>query len=418
MPITRFDVLRMIAAYPYACLTEDRLGDANYCGFKTMAAAAEDAFFELNTSISNSEHELHTLTSLPFPPLSFGFFNYDLRCLLETVDAHSVPILPFPLAGFFKPAVLFEGCAMSDTFEISGASSMYPKENQAATSVYQPSISPIRPLQNREAYIRHVDEIKQKIIEGDVYEVNLCMFFEADSQHFDPVRTYLALTEASPMPYCTFLKWQHTYCLCASPELFLSHKEGKLTSRPIKGTLSKESATDRETAERLLLANEKERAENLMIVDLVRNDLNRSCIAGTVLVKELFGVYSFSGLYHMISTVEGMLNPHHSPIEGLLKCFPMGSMTGAPKISAMNTIDALEPAGRGLFSGAIGYVEGNGNFDFNVVIRSIFYNELTGKIHFMAGSAITIDADPEQEYEECMLKASRIIALLSKKVDI
>jgi para-aminobenzoate synthetase component 1 len=412
---TRFEVLRYICSHTYACLTEDLLQHPEYKGFQTIAGASNEHLLSVLDSEDTSVSHLEAIQSLQYSTRCFGFFSYELRKLLESVHSGSLPLVDCPLAGFFEPQVYFQKADKEEKFlsaQKPNLSSVFDRFT-ANVGDFTPVISEIRPLQSKETYLDQVRKIKRMILEGEVYEVNLCMYFEADTRFFDPVRTYISLTKVSPMPYCAFLKWEDTYCLCASPELFLSHREGIMTSKPIKGTLSTASVQDQGEAKALLHSNEKECAENLMIVDLVRNDLNRCCKPGSVKVQELFGVYKFPGLYHMISTVEGMLDAHHTPISGLLKCFPMGSMTGAPKISAMNTIDSLEAAGRGLFSGSIGYMDSNGSFDFNVVIRSIFYNAQTQKIYFMAGSAITIDADPEQEYEECMLKAAKIISLLS-----
>ena len=201
--------------------------------------------------------------------------------------------------------------------------------------------------------------------------------------------------------------------MCASPERFIKKEDKKLTSQPIKGTIRRGKSPEEDELLRDQLRNsEKERAENMMIVDLVRNDLARSCKPGSVVVEEMFGVYPFKYLFQMISTISGELREQVHFIDAIKNAFPMGSMTGAPKIKAMQLIEKYEVAKRGVFSGAVGYITPNGDFDFNVVIRSIFYNQLTSQLSFQAGSAITYDSIPEQEYDECMLKVKAILAIL------
>ncbi|MEM9981316.1 MAG: anthranilate synthase component I family protein, partial [Bacteroidota bacterium] len=222
----------------------------------------------------------------------------------------------------------------------------------------------------------------------------------------------------SPMPFATFLKLQHQYLLGASPERFLKKQGKQLISQPIKGTAkrSKQPVEDQRIRQQLY-QSEKERAENLMIVDLVRNDLARSAVVGSVKVTELFGIYSFPQVHQMISTVKATLRDNITWVEALKNAFPMGSMTGAPKIKAMQLIEKYERTKRGLYSGAVGYVTPTGDFDFNVVIRSILYNAQAQYLSFQVGSAITYDALPAQEYEECLLKASAIIKTLAAQTN-
>jgi para-aminobenzoate synthetase component 1 len=218
------------------------------------------------------------------------------------------------------------------------------------------------------------------------------------------------------MPFSVYLKQQPRYVLGASPERFLKKTSNRLVSQPIKGTIRRGRTTTEDEALKLALRNsEKEQAENLMIVDLVRNDLARSAETGSVQVDELFGIYSFQQVHQMISTVSATARADASLAEILGNAFPMGSMTGAPKIRAMQRIDELEATRRGVFSGAIGYITPDGDADFSVVIRSVLYNATDQYASFMVGSAITYDADPEQEYAECLLKASAMRSVLEGK---
>ena len=204
--------------------------------------------------------------------------------------------------------------------------------------------------------------------------------------------------------------------LCASPERYLRKEANKVISQPIKGTAKRFSDETLDNNSKIALEqNPKERAENIMIVDLVRNDLSHTAIKGSVAVEELCGIYTFEQVHQMISTVVSTVENSVSPVEILRTTFPMGSMTGAPKISAMNIIEELEETKRGLYSGAVGYFTPENDFDFNVVIRSILYNAREKYLSFSVGSAITSQSIPEQEYEECLLKAKAMFEVLSSK---
>jgi para-aminobenzoate synthetase component 1 len=232
----------------------------------------------------------------------------------------------------------------------------------------------------------------------------------------DPLQTYLALNERSAMPFSVFQRVYNQYLLCASPERFLKKTGLQLISQPIKGT-ARRGASPAEDAEiiKRLKNDEKEIAENMMIVDLVRNDLARSAVTGSVQVEEMFGVYTFPRLHQMISTISAVLRPGVSFTDAIKYAFPMGSMTGAPKIKAMELIDNYEDIRRGLYSGAVGYISPGGDFDFNVIIRSILYNETQRYVSFQVGSAITYDAVGEYEYDECLLKAKAMLEVLSNR---
>ena len=246
-----------------------------------------------------------------------------------------------------------------------------------------------------------------------MYEMNFCMEFFSKNAVFDPVDVFLRLNALSPMPFATFQKFSEGYLMSASPERFLKKKEDLIISQPIKGTARRgKNKTEDEKLRKELLYSEKERAENLMIVDLVRNDLAKSAVLGTVKVDELFGIYSYSKIHQMVSTVSAKANPELNFVDIIKNAYPMGSMTGAPKVSAMKLIENYENSRRGLFSGAAGFIKPNGDFDFNVVIRSLIYNSKTKTISFHVGSAITYDSDPEKEYQECLLKASAIMQVL------
>jgi len=248
---------------------------------------------------------------------------------------------------------------------------------------------------------------------GDIYEANFCMEFFAENAVIDPLDCFLKLNAISLPPFAVFFKAGHHFLLSASPERYLKKEGNQLVSQPIKGTAARYKNPVADEKSKFNLSTDiKERSENIMITDLVRNDLSRTAQKGTVAVEELCGVYSFLQVHHMISTITSKLDLNYTPVDALKTTFPMGSMTGAPKISAMQIIETLEETKRGLYSGAIGYFTPDGNFDFNVVIRSILYNRENKYVSFSVGSAITSLSIPEKEYEECLLKAKAMYEVL------
>ncbi|RZK35672.1 MAG: anthranilate synthase component I family protein, partial [Hymenobacter sp.] len=262
--------------------------------------------------------------------------------------------------------------------------------------------------------LRAVEHVREDILNGEVYELNLCQEFYAEGVALDPVAAFWRLNAASPAPYAGFLRHHDHYLLCASPECFLTKQQKSITSQPIKGTRRRGATPAADEQQRLaLLHDEKERAENLMIVDLVRNDLARVARTGTVHVPELFGTYGFRHVWQLISTVQAELRPGVNLADILRATFPMGSMTGAPKVRAMQLIEHYEASRRGLYSGSFGYVDAKGDFAFNVVIRSLQYRADTGYLSLQVGSAITYDSVPAHEYQECLLKAQGVLEALS-----
>jgi para-aminobenzoate synthetase component 1 len=251
--------------------------------------------------------------------------------------------------------------------------------------------------------------LRSHIEEGDIYEINYCINFSATANNLNPVHLFQELCKKSPAPFASYLKMGKKHILSASPERFIKLKDDKIISQPIKGTASR-GKTDSEDAEnkKQLSESEKERAENMMIVDLVRNDLAKSAESGSVKVEEIFGIYSFQQVHQMISTISATKRNEIHSVEVIENAFPMGSMTGAPKISAMQLIDKYENCKRNVFSGSIGYFNSENEFDFNVLIRSIYFDEESNKLNYQVGSAITYDSNAEAEYEECLLKAKAI----------
>jgi para-aminobenzoate synthetase component 1 len=260
-------------------------------------------------------------------------------------------------------------------------------------------------------YLETVSKLQQHILRGDCYEICFCQEFFAEETQFDPVNVFQRLSATSPNPFSAFYRSGEKYLICASPERFLKKTGDTIFSQPIKGTAKRSKIAD-ENEKHQLRTNEKERAENVMIVDLVRNDLSKICVEGSVRVKELFEIYSFPQVHQMISTIEGKL-VENIPFSEILKAtFPMGSMTGAPKKRVLELIEKYEQTKRGLFSGSVGYISPGGDFDFNVVIRSILYNAENQYLSVPVGSAITWKSNPEKEFEECENKIEGIIKAL------
>jgi para-aminobenzoate synthetase component I len=264
-------------------------------------------------------------------------------------------------------------------------------------------------------YIEKVAKMLSHINRGDIYEANFCMEFYAENVKLNPIEVYQKLEAISEAPFSVFFKNNTDYLLSASPERYLRKEDTKVISQPIKGTAKRYEDPELDKKSKIELSqNPKERTENIMIVDLVRNDLSHTAIKGSVIVEELCGIYSFKQVHQMISTISAEVLHTTSPIDIIKTTFPMGSMTGAPKISAMKIIEDLEETKRGLYSGAVGYFTPSGDFDFNVVIRSILYNSDANYVSFSVGSAITSASIPENEYEECMLKAKAMFEVLGK----
>lgn len=270
---------------------------------------------------------------------------------------------------------------------------------------------------SKQDYLKQIQKVQDYIQQGDTYELTFCQNFEQEQAQIDPYLVFEALMEKNPSPFACFYKRDQNYLLSASPERFLSKQGDKLFSQPIKGTVrrSKDAEEDLKLAHDLK-HSEKDISENVMIVDLVRNDLSRIASKSSVQVDELFGLYSFATVHQLISTISCKL-PKDCSFSNILKaCFPMGSMTGAPKHNTMKLIDELENFNRSMFSGSVGYINEAGDFDLNVIIRSILYNQQGNYLACPVGGAITIESDPEKEYEECLVKLKAQVEALSSKL--
>lgn len=372
---------------------------------KNIELHSGNAFAELSAFYANAEGQW-----------LFGHLGYDLKNEVEKLRSDHIDNIGFADTHFFIPEIVLR--LKENTVEIfcdGEAGSIY-EAIQKTVDTKKDDCKPLN-ITNRISkadYITTVKKLQQHILQGDCYEINFCQEFFAEDAIVEPAQLYEKLAALSPNPFAALYKVNSRFCICASPERYLKKEGVKIISQPIKGTSKRDlqnSEKDLHNKNTLAL-NAKERSENVMVVDLVRNDLSRICKEGTVKVDELFGVYSFPQVHQMISTVSGELNDNTSWVDAVKATFPMGSMTGAPKKRVMELIEENEQTRRGLFSGAIGYINPDGDFDFNVVIRSVFYNARTKYLSFQTGSAITFYCDAEKEYEECLLKAAAIKKVL------
>jgi para-aminobenzoate synthetase component 1 len=343
----------------------------------------------------------------------FGFLSYDLKNETEDLASQNLDQHAFPDLFFFVPQYLIIGKA-GEVQVIIGDEDVILQIQEIKVEDLPGNVHlSVKKRMDRETYLKAVVEMQEHILRGDIYEANLCQEFFATHAAIDPVSVYLKLKKLSPTPFSGYFKQYDNYILSATPERFLCKRAGKLISQPIKGTAKRSLDSYVDEQNKLALqSNAKEQAENVMIVDLVRNDLSKSAVKGSVKVDELFGIYSFPQVYQMISTISCDLDPEIHFIDAIKNAFPMGSMTGAPKLSAMQLIEALEHSKRGVYSGAMGYIDPSGDFDLNVIIRSVLYNSQTKYLSFQVGGAITYAAEAAKEYEECLLKASAILQTL------
>jgi para-aminobenzoate synthetase component 1 len=345
----------------------------------------------------------------------FGHLGYDLKNEIEQVSSSHPDRIQFPDLFFFEPEIVIRLNENELFIEADDTEKIFSEIDEQESLLL--STSNRITIQNRiskEEYISIINQLKQHILRGDCYEINFCQEFFAEDSVIDPVAIYRKLSAVSPNPFSALYKIKDQWLICASPERYLKKQGNQILSQPIKGTSKRiigDSKKDRLNKEELWLSA-KDRSENVMIVDLVRNDLAKVCEEGTVKVDELYGIYSFPQVHQMISTVSGALKKNIAFTDIIKATFPMGSMTGAPKKRVMELIEKYEKIKRGIFSGAVGYISPDGDFDFNVVIRSIMYNAASGYLSFQAGSGITFYSDPEKEWEECLLKAEAMIKVL------
>lgn len=350
----------------------------------------------------------------------FLYLNYKLKNSFEKLTSNNIDLLNFHDIYIFIPK--FVVIETKDSLVLQCHSSIENKEINEIIDNIKCEINPqkeisktkikLKPRINKAEYISCIDKIRDHIKLGDIYEMNFCQEFHTLTHKFDLINTYKKLKAYSPAPFSAYFKEGKRHLISASPERYIQKRGNMLISQPIKGTAPRNSSVKLDNKlKQDLIANDKERAENIMIVDLVRNDLSRIEGAEKVEVAELCRIYSFAHVHQMISTVKAKIKIDTSFMEIIKSSFPMGSMTGAPKIKAMELIDEYESQERGLFSGSVGYIDTKGDFDLNVIIRSLLYNQNNNYLSLSTGGAITYKSNAEDEYQESLLKANAILKL-------
>lgn len=402
----QFDVFAVLNSNGY----EDKYGK-----YEWIAAFGVEAEVE-----SNSNSFAAIASFLQKHKWAFGGFGYDLKNQLENLSSNHQNKTGFPDLYFFAPQYIFikernSSAVRLLTTKKLGASEMEQLIHVDKELPFQGNQSAnLKPRISKSDYLEKVKSLKNHIQLGDIYEVNFCQEFYDEQAIIDPFQVMETLNHQSPMPFATFFKKNEVYLMGATPERFLCKRGDKIIAQPIKGT-AKRGATEKEDHEfkAVLRQDLKEQNENVMIVDLMRNDLSKIATRGSVEVEELFGVYAFPQVHQMISTVTAIKSPKYASLDVIEAAFPMGSMTGAPKVRAMELIDEHEVSRRGWYSGSVGYFSPDDDFDFNVIIRSLQYNSKTNYLSLTVGGAITAKADPDKEYEECLLKAKAIFNVLN-----
>ena len=351
----------------------------------------------------------------------FSNLSFDLKNKVENLTSDNPDNLSFPLATFWIPktVVKIENGKLSfvqgtDTTENRHRILTFLAKEKESLQINHST--ELRPRTSKKDYLEHVNQLKKEIQYGNIYEVNYCQEFYAENYNLiDGEALYFKLNKLTQAPFSSYIRLNNFELFCGSPERFIKKRNSKIISQPIKGTKKRGSSQEEdELLKANLLSDPKERSENVMIVDLVRNDLSKIALKNSVKVDELFGIYSFKTVHQMISTISCEIPKEVNFIAILKALFPMGSMTGAPKISALKLIEKHEEFKRGIYSGAMGYFSPNGDFDFNVVIRTLVYNSSNNYLSCSVGGAITIQSNPEAEYDECFTKIQSILNAINE----
>ena len=356
---------------------------------------------------------------------AFGWLGYDLKNGIEALQSKRADALGLPALHWVEPRLVIAWGGESPRPKVVWGASE-PDAQGTLNEVVQalaadetelpeaPGIS-LKPRWDESTYLQRALRVKKHIQRGDIYEMNLCQEWSADAELPSPWEAFVRLHHFTQPPYAALVKAGDYHVICGSPELFLKRRGDQLISSPIKGTIRRGTTPEEDDELARQLQNDpKERGENVMICDLVRNDLSRVAQPGSVHVPELFGIHRFESVHQMISTVQCTVREDATTEDILRATFPMGSMTGAPKVRAMEIIDELEATQRGVYSGSVGFFRPNGDFDLNVVIRSLLYNAATPRISMHVGGAITSLSDPQSEYAECLLKAEAMMQTLQR----
>ena len=410
----RIQMLNWVNRFNIFCFLDNQCYDFSKPEFECLVAAGCKRNIQVNAG--NAFNTFDDFYRSAENEWLFGHFGYDLKNETEQLFSRNFDGIGFSDLCFFIPEIVLQLDQHQLTiFSETGAEEIFIEISNGPaviSSALKTNIT-IKNRIERPAYIEIIEQLRKHILKGDCYEINFCQEFFAEHTELDPLQLYHCLSNISPNPFAVFYRYEDKYCCCASPERYLKKNGSRIISQPIKGTSKRIPGNPLldEAQKNHLIESSKEKSENVMVVDLVRNDLSRVCSEGSVQVEELFGLYSFPQVHQMISTISGELKPGLSPAEIIKATFPMGSMTGAPKIKVMQLIEQYERTRRGLFSGAIGYIHPNGDFDFNVVIRSLLYNATAKYLSVQTGGGITFYSDAANEYEESLLKAAAMLTI-------
>ncbi len=373
-------------------------------------------------------------SDIPFAGGAIGYFSYDLCHFIERLPTTAIDDLQLPecYLAFYDAAIVVDQGEERSYLVATGFPELEEKKRLKKAGETLKQLKSLLPDKVRtpggpgrdfvdegtvlksnfshEEYLRAVARAREYICAGDIFQVNLSQRFEADL-NVSPYALHQRLRRINPAPFASYLNFEDVSIVGASPERFLKVRGDWVETRPIKGTRPRgKTETEDKALARELLASEKDRAENIMIVDLERNDIGRVCRYGTVRVTETAILETFPTVFHLTSTVVGRLSPGRGRIDLLRATFPGGSITGAPKVRAMEIIDELEPTRRSVYTGAIGYLSFDGNMDLNIVIRTIIIKK--GRAYFQVGGGIVYDSEPEAEYQETLDKGKALIQAL------
>lgn len=402
--------LTYASTFDSCCFLDSNLYNDQYGKYQVLIAFGEEEICQANAGNAFDSLKQFSNTHQDW---MFGLLGYDLKNEIEEFEQKKTDKLDFPDLFFFIPKHLI-AIQNNEIHVIKGSPEILQKINNFELAIEKPDTNiELKAKFSKAEYEQTVEKIKTHIRKGDIYEMNFCQEFYAEHLTINPLNLYQTLNQLSPSPFSGFMKIRDKFILSASPERFLTKKNDIIVSQPIKGTAKRGKNEAEDLTIKMELKNSlKEQSENVMVVDLVRNDLAKSAKKGTVNVDELFGIYTFPQVHQMISTISCELSSFVHFVDAIKNTFPMGSMTGAPKLSVMQLIDKYEKSKRGAYSGAMGYINPKQDFDFNVLIRSILYNKSKKYLSFQVGGAITYQSDAKSEYEECLLKASAMLQVL------
>ena len=412
----RYDI---ISSDPLAVWSIERNGEATFDSplLPMPPSALNNAPFALQQWLLDQLDVTMPENDLPFTGGLIGYWSYDLGRHTQRVHSQR----PAPNALPLVRLGLYDWALIIDHVEQQMSLIAPPhKRSQIEQWLNQP-VPPIdvfalqsafKAELSQEDYCKRFARVQHYIRAGDCYQINLAQRFSADYQG-DTWSAYLRLRGATPTPFSGFMAWEDKAVLSLSPERFIQAHHGQVETRPIKGTRPRgETPTEDQRLAEQLLDSSKDRAENVMIVDLLRNDLGRVCQPGSINVPQLCQLESYPNVHHLVSVVKGQLKKGHSPLALLEAASPGGSITGAPKIRAMQVIDELEPCQRSIYCGSLGYVDQRGSMDTSIAIRTVVAD--AGKLHVWGGGGLVADSTPDAEYHETLDKIRHLINALSR----